>query len=905
MSDYTPGRNFVVQGGTPKTAVPYSDYKQTPKWYLITGSNAIFAKNTVVTVSCDYTISNAASGNKSIFVQFRGTAGSSPRLYTEVTEGSGRFVSSFALNATQGNVNNRPYVQMSTSGSGDDSVVTFTNVKVELGTVENPEFRPAPEDNAEGFDYWSLGTAAVTLTHIVDIKAVYRFYKLQASTAAIPAKPTGIDTLPPAGWTDSEPAYRTDGTYTLYTVDLTVFSDDTFKYSDVMTDSSYEAAKAAWNKAFYAEQAAWEAGVANDIIIGTQTAATASWKGNATFSELRDGMSILYWLPMTSASNATLNLTLADGTQTGAVAVYYSGTTRVGTHYAAGSVIRLTYRHETTIGTGTTKYTGWWCDANYDSGNTYDRIRLNNGVIAETACTAGKIIVYCGSGYRNFAAGQAVRLDMPILYCGTSIKAAASGNNNYLSFPSVRTTTTLPDFDGTAQQAIYIKGSMDGQVFNVDASDPWTCDIPTAEDGKEYILLGFCSSLTYMYLYPEHPIFKFEGGEFKNISQIAYEAKASATQTAETVEQHTAHLEQHDTEIAARVESSYLSQITDGMQSADELIKVQGQKLRISFDYSVSGAAYYNGSRPDIYAQLNTDQTVNDIVRVYLDSESQSGHVSKVCTVTAAQAAYTSRAQIRFRLRNAANGARMTLSNIMVTLGTEEYAYAPAPEDSGIIQVGGYYPGRNLLLNGQEEYTSNASSSGSVLSKNWYFTQGNTGLNHTLTSLEQQTADLRISSDNITASVTNIQSRTNDLETDLSTTAENLTNLQNDVTNNYARKSEIEQTASSITARISAAEGDLSTFRTQTEAMLDSEGLHISTANSPTTSKIDGDGLEITDNSGKVLAKFTTGKSEIDSVRVTGTLEFGAHQIETTTKTEWDGTSTAGTAFLWIGPVED
>ena len=80
-----------------------------------------------------------------------------------------------------------------------------------------------------------------------------------------------------------------------------------------------------------------------EVIVGTQTAATAAWKGVASFSELKDKQQILYWLPVTSASNATLNLTLADGTTTGAKNVYIGGSTRCGTHVAAGNLITMIY----------------------------------------------------------------------------------------------------------------------------------------------------------------------------------------------------------------------------------------------------------------------------------------------------------------------------------------------------------------------------------------------------------------------------------------------------------------------------------------------------------------------------------------------------------------------------------
>lgn len=87
----------------------------------------------------------------------------------------------------------------------------------------------------------------ITLTSVVDVYATYRYYLLQSSTAAAPAKPT---TFPPASiWSDAEPGYTDGSTNSLYTVDCTLFSDDTFLYSLVSLSSSYEAAKAAYNKA--------------------------------------------------------------------------------------------------------------------------------------------------------------------------------------------------------------------------------------------------------------------------------------------------------------------------------------------------------------------------------------------------------------------------------------------------------------------------------------------------------------------------------------------------------------------------------------------------------------------------------------------------------------------------------
>lgn len=92
----------------------------------------------------------------------------------------------------------------------------------------------------------------ITLSSVVDVYATYRYYLLQSSTAAAPAKPT---TFPPSSaWKDAEPGYTEGSTNSLYIVDCSVFSDGTFAYSLASLSSSYEAAKAAYNKATNALQ---------------------------------------------------------------------------------------------------------------------------------------------------------------------------------------------------------------------------------------------------------------------------------------------------------------------------------------------------------------------------------------------------------------------------------------------------------------------------------------------------------------------------------------------------------------------------------------------------------------------------------------------------------------------------
>lgn len=114
------------------------------------------------------------------------------------------------------------------------------------------------------------GSATVTLSQYRDTESVTRYYKLQSSSMAAPDKPANVKpNETPAGWSKAEPAC--DITKTLYTCDVTVFSDKTTHVSDVSKSTSYEAAKEAWNKAQTAQNTATEAAKTADNYISTDS----------------------------------------------------------------------------------------------------------------------------------------------------------------------------------------------------------------------------------------------------------------------------------------------------------------------------------------------------------------------------------------------------------------------------------------------------------------------------------------------------------------------------------------------------------------------------------------------------------------------------------------------------------
>jgi hypothetical protein len=181
----------------------------------------------------------------------------------------------------------------------------------------------------------------------------------------------------------------------------------------------------------------------NELIEGTQTAATGLWTGVTKESALYDGMHILYRLPYAGSGNASLNLTLATGAQTGDKPVYRYGTTHVTTHYVAGSVVGLTYLADADA---------WYADADYTISATYTSGYCTTG--KTTAAKAASMTyfalhpnewVFVNFRYANTKAGA---ITLNINSTGAKplyINGSPSSSTNY-SFPA---GSYLVFYDGT------------------------------------------------------------------------------------------------------------------------------------------------------------------------------------------------------------------------------------------------------------------------------------------------------------------------------------------------------------------------------------------------------------------------------------------------------------------------
>ena len=571
--------------------------------------------------------------------------------------------------------------------------------------------------------------AEITLATIRDVQSVTRYYLLQSSTSSIPSKPTAN---PPGGsWVKTEPSYTSGSTNSLYFTDLTVFTDGSFSYSDVSLSSSYEAAKAAYNKAVSAEGTAnnasekvdnlqvggrnlilntlypnatgsnlkrphifgqisntsgrgtasvaehgirftttsenwqyiyfgsssntatpcmlgleagetytlsadlsWkilssEAGMADtetrymgamlfcstvesgswsaigtidgfpitqadkgtemsgrleytftvpmtakrlylgirsgdsnaghygvgdyiearnlklekgnkatdwtpapedldaavtaaqntadtalseavEYVIGTQTEVTGTWTGVTREVALTAGKTIAYKLPFAGSGNASLKLTLADGSETDLIPVYLN-TTRVTTHFGAGSVINMTYDGES------------WRASSIPNTNTnyYDRRLHNSAIKAAAAVTKAHLIAGTADGYRNFAASLAFDLAYPILYASAAINANATAKTAYEAMPDVNFSTTGTIESGTAAKLLWLKGEVEGNTFTIADTNWLTTVVPTEEDGMYYIPLGVMSSATAGYFATSDRLYAFVDGAFQPLDNAS------------------------------------------------------------------------------------------------------------------------------------------------------------------------------------------------------------------------------------------------------------------------------------------------------------------------------------------------------------------------------------------------
>lgn len=260
-----------------------------------------------------------------------------------------------------------------------------------------------------------------------------------------------------------------------------------------------------------------------ELIVGTHgTTATATWTGTSTvLTEIKAGTRIQYKLSSAGASNVTLNLTLKNGTTTGAKNVYFLNTTRLDTQYGINAIIDLIYdgsawrvlnpyTNSNTVGTyGGAVKAGTNGVKNYslvmrDTETTWVSLTTTAGTGTSKSRYTGKLypdnVMYMGSN-NAYASGATT---------GTCYEALGV-NLQY----STNCGSTL-----TSGRAVYLVGTLDSDgLFTLDATW-WTQTIPTTADGKTYIYLGLAYSTTNIYLVPDNTLYQYFEGAFRTLREI-------------------------------------------------------------------------------------------------------------------------------------------------------------------------------------------------------------------------------------------------------------------------------------------------------------------------------------------------------------------------------------------------
>ena len=265
---------------------------------------------------------------------------------------------------------------------------------------------------------------------------------------------------------------------------------------------------------------------------GTQTFSTNAWTGNIDVDSLYDGLTIAYFLPYAGTGAATLNLTLKDGTTTGAIEVYYSGTTRLTTHYAKGSTMILTYWSAGSVSIdGTAIATSRWTCFDYNTSNTYQLYGYGiNGQAGEYGVFAYTIVLEdstgkwqsltteTGTGTTKQKNPSGFRLGKVLYYYGTAKASGANVNSSglYVSNAFDARNSFNCGQTLTAYSPVYLVGTVNDSTGLFYLDDTWyTHTLPSTADGKVYIYLGHAYDTYHIWLAPYHPIYEYVSGAIR------------------------------------------------------------------------------------------------------------------------------------------------------------------------------------------------------------------------------------------------------------------------------------------------------------------------------------------------------------------------------------------------------
>lgn len=295
-------------------------------------------------------------------------------------------------------------------------------------------------------------SGTITVTKERDVAAVWRFYKIAASTST-PSQPTEAqgkayvnDRTVPSGWSLSEPAYDGTSTNSLYTCDLTSFTDGEVSWSEVSKSSSYEAAKQAYNLANTTSGNLTTEINQRKAEYGTCGTAASTQAKAVTCANFALYSGARVQVTFTYANTYVSGAVQLNVNSTGAKNVYVGSSVTSSSNlllWAAGAKMEFVYD-----GTG-------WILQNAPN-SLYGTCTTAAGTTAKAVTSAGAVIckgttISVQMSYANSAAS-------PTLNVGSTVARSIYANNAAL------TTTSIYNWKATSVQ----KFTFDGQYWRMD-----------------------------------------------------------------------------------------------------------------------------------------------------------------------------------------------------------------------------------------------------------------------------------------------------------------------------------------------------------------------------------------------------------------------------------------------------
>ncbi|OPZ33945.1 MAG: hypothetical protein BWY97_00091 [Tenericutes bacterium ADurb.BinA124] len=261
------------------------------------------------------------------------------------------------------------------------------------------------------------------------------------------------------------------------------------------------------------------------FVNGNTTGTAGVWTGTINgLTEYKEGLRIDYKIGVAGAAQVTLNIN-----NIGAKVCYRYSTSKVTTHFGLNYIIPFVY---------TTLNGGCWMVV----GDPYDDIgdytlRMQNAFTAGETIYAWKIVMQgvdgklypltleSGTGTTKTVATTSFLLNGVIFWHtnGPQITKNTSGGAYYF-YEAYRYThlhyTANASSGFIAFQPLYLKGTIDangGFVLDNSTYTSWlTQTLPTSEDGKVYILLGYMNNTTTDFrLIVHHPVYQFKNGKLR------------------------------------------------------------------------------------------------------------------------------------------------------------------------------------------------------------------------------------------------------------------------------------------------------------------------------------------------------------------------------------------------------